>query len=108
MSVATDDVAPTVDRREPFVSGIDDRRGSAGMLLFIVSEAALFAMLFFSYFYITKADLQRFVEKPPGLHFALPMLAALLISSAVLYLGEKQVKRRNYGLGRLLLLISEK
>ena len=50
--------------------------------------------------------MQRFVEKPPKLHFALPMLGALLISSAVLYWGEKQVKRRNYGRGRILLLMT--
>ena len=106
MSVAIDDVAPPVERRETFVAGFDDRRGTAGMRLLIVSEAALFAMLFFSYFYITRTDWQRFVEQPPGLRFALPMLAAVLIGSAVLYLGEKQIKRRNYGRGRILLLMT--
>jgi heme/copper-type cytochrome/quinol oxidase subunit 3 len=76
------------------------------MALFIVSEAALFAMLFFSYFYITGADAQRFVEQPPRLRFALPMLALLLISSAVLYLGQRQVSVRNYGRARVLLLMT--
>jgi cytochrome c oxidase subunit III len=106
MKVSVDDIPPTAERREPFVSAIDDRRGTAGMLLFIVSEAALFAMLFFSYFYITRADSQRFIEQPPRLRLALPMLAALLISSAVLYLGQRQVNIRNYGRARVLLLVT--
>jgi heme/copper-type cytochrome/quinol oxidase subunit 3 len=106
MSVAVDDAAPPAERRETFVAGFDDRRGTTGMWLFIASEAALFAMLFFSYFYITRADWQRFVEQPPGLRFALPMLAAVLIGGAVLYLGEKQIKRQNYGRGRILLLLT--
>jgi heme/copper-type cytochrome/quinol oxidase subunit 3 len=106
MSVAIDDVAPPTERREPFVAGFDDRRGSAGMMLFILSEASLFAVLFFAYFYVTGADAQRFVEQPPELRSALVMLVLLLISSAVLYWGEKQVKRRNYSWGRFLLLIT--
>jgi heme/copper-type cytochrome/quinol oxidase subunit 3 len=106
MSVAIDNVSPPIERREPFVAGIDDRRGSAGMLLFIVSEASLFAVLFFAYFYVTRADAQRFVEQPPKLRSALVMLVLLLFSSAVLYRGEEQVKRRNYSRGRLLLLMT--
>lgn len=104
MNVAIDNAAPPAERREPFVAGVDDRRGSAGMLLFIMSEASLFAVLFFAYFYVTRADAQRFVEQPPKLRFAFVMLALLLISSAVLYRGEKQIKRRNYSRGRFLLL----
>ncbi len=106
MSLAIDDVAPPAERREPFVSGFDDRLGSAGMLLFIVSEASLFAVLFFAYFYVTRADAQRFVEQPPELRSALVMLVLLLISSAVLYWGEKHIKRRNYSRGRVLLLMT--
>jgi cytochrome c oxidase subunit III len=82
----------------------DDRLGSAGMLLFIMAEAIVFVMLFFSFFYITATGASRIAIAPPGLDYAWPMLGALLLSSAVLYWGEAQLRRGNYGWARLLLL----
>jgi cytochrome c oxidase subunit I len=92
------------ERREPPEIGLDNKRGTAGMWLFMLTEAALFIMLFFSYFYLVVNGTRKTVEEAPRLHFALPMLGVLLISSAVLHLGERHVKRRNYGRGRILLL----
>jgi len=69
---------------EPLVSAIDDGRGRLGMGLFIATEATLFAMLFFSYFY-----LGPFPNEPaPKLKEALIMLAILLSSSVVMEITE--------------------
>jgi cytochrome c oxidase subunit III len=104
MSATIDNTSAQEIPREPLAAKFDERLGSAGMRLFILTEAILFVMLFFSYFYIIGTGGGRISVEPPGLHFALPMLGALLASSAVLYWGEAQVKRRNHGWGRLLLL----
>lgn len=69
---------------------MDGRRGTAGMVYFIATEAALFAMLFFSYFFLLRGRLD---PAPPKLTLALTMLAVLLTSSIVLHWGEKQIGR---------------
>ena len=103
MSVAINNVTRSEPRREPLALGVDDKRGTAGMWFFIMTEAALFVMLFFSYFFVVVNGSRRSVEEPPKLHYALPMLGILLLSSVVLYWGEQQVKRQNDGTGRILL-----
>jgi heme/copper-type cytochrome/quinol oxidase subunit 3 len=63
------------------------------MALFITPEAMLFVMLFFSYYFLGKnKNIWKFHE-PPKLHYSLPMLGILLVSSTVLYWGEQQVKK---------------
>jgi cytochrome c oxidase subunit I+III len=74
--------------RAPLVTAIDQARGEGGMALFIATEAALFVMLFFTYFYLGPYS----GERPPDLAFALPMLGILLVSSAVLHWGEARLK----------------
>lgn len=106
MSAAVNNVAPPEARREPRDLGLDHERGTAGMWLFMLTEASLFIMLFFSYFYLVVNGTRKTVGEAPKLHFALPMLGILLISSAVLYLGERHVKRGNYGRGRVFLLMT--
>jgi heme/copper-type cytochrome/quinol oxidase subunit 3 len=106
MSVAVNRIASPEERRESPELGLDDKRGTAGMWLFILTEASLFIMLFFSYFYLVVNGMRKTVEEAPRLHLALPMLGILLVSSAVLYLGERHVKRGNYGRGRILLLMT--
>lgn len=69
----------------------DDRRGSMGMLLFILTEAFLFLMLFFSYYYLGADEPRWPAPEPPALRFALPMLALLLASSIVLQWGGKRL-----------------
>jgi cytochrome c oxidase subunit 3/cytochrome c oxidase subunit I+III len=68
---------------------IDDRRGTWGMLLFIVTEACLFVLLFFSYFYLGHLWRGSWPPEPPKLTLALTMLIVLLASSVTLHWGEQ-------------------
>jgi heme/copper-type cytochrome/quinol oxidase subunit 3 len=95
---------PTPEHAGPPVRLVDDKRGTWGVALFIATEAMLFVMLFFTYFYVEKGNQRWSVEEPPKLHYVLPMLAVLLASSAVLRWGEKQVKKERYGAGRAALI----
>lgn len=88
------------------VQQVDDHRGTYGIMLFILTEAFLFLMLFTSYFYLAKGSWQWLAEKPPKLHYVLPMLAILLGSSGVVYWGEKHVKEGDTRTGRLALAIA--
>lgn len=87
----------------PPVLRIDDSRGTFGMALLIASEVTLFGVLFFTYYYLKSGNPQWRADEPPKLHYSLPMLAILLISSAVLYWGEKRVKEQRYGAGKAAL-----
>jgi heme/copper-type cytochrome/quinol oxidase subunit 3 len=64
------------------------------MWLFIATEATLFALLFFAYFYLgsSKAEWPR---EDPSLRLPLVMLGVLLTSSVVLSWGEKGIRRGN-------------
>jgi len=79
---------------------LDDRRGSVGMLMFILTEASLFVMLFFSYFYLGRNHPLWPPDPPPALTLPLSMLAVLLTSSVVLHLGERGLQRGARGLAR--------
>jgi heme/copper-type cytochrome/quinol oxidase subunit 3 len=80
---------------------IDDRRGTWGMLLFILTEAALFLMFFFTYYYLGHVSRGPWPPEPPKLMFALVMLAVLVSSSVVLHLGERAEKEGRSGTARL-------
>jgi cytochrome c oxidase subunit 3 len=67
---------------------IDHRRGSQAMVMFIVSEAMLFLMFFFAYYYLGHGA-SRWPAEPPKLTLALAMLAVLVSSSGVLHVGER-------------------
>lgn len=88
------------------VPKLDDHRGSYGVMLFILTEAFLFIMLFTSYFYLAKGGWRWLDEKPPALHYVIPMLAVLLGSSWVANWGEKKVKERNFRTARIALAIT--
>jgi cytochrome c oxidase subunit 3 len=88
------------------VRRVDNRRGSYGMMLFILTEASLFIMLFTAYFYLAQGGWRWLQEKPPALHYVIPMLILLLASSAVAYWGEQQVKKEAYHRGRIALIIT--
>jgi heme/copper-type cytochrome/quinol oxidase subunit 3 len=62
------------------------------MLLFVATEATLFALLFFSYYFLAMFDPEWPRGAPPSLRLALPMLAVLLLSSVVLYRGERALQ----------------
>lgn len=82
------------DHAPPAIQVVDQDRGTWGILLFITTEAMLFVMLFVAYFYLEKGNDRWKVEQPPKLHYALPMLAVLLISSGVVHWGEQQLKKQ--------------
>jgi cytochrome c oxidase subunit 3 len=105
MSVTTESLPPVTEREE-IVHGVDDQRGTAGMMLFIATEAFLFVLLFFSYFYLAKGDWRWLNETPPKLKLAIVLLVILLTSSGVIYWGEQQIKKGNRAAARLSLIVT--
>lgn len=79
----------------------DSKRGSAAMWLFIVTEAALFVVLFFSYFYLGYDKPRWPPEAPPKIRLALVMVVVLLGGSVVLQIGEMVRRREQDALARL-------
>ena len=78
---------------EPMPHGIDDEcRGTQGMALFIATEAMLFLMLFWTYFYLGHDASTTAWETPlPKLFYPLVMLGVLLASSVVIHWAELHV-----------------
>lgn len=97
---------PTPEHALPPVTIVDDRRGTWGMLLFIIMEALLFVMLIWAYYYVAKGNDPWKVEMTPPLNYSLPMLGVMVLSSIVLYAGEKKVRQRSYGGGRLAVVLT--
>jgi heme/copper-type cytochrome/quinol oxidase subunit 3 len=79
---------------------VDVKRGSWAMVMFIITEATLFTMLFFSYYYLGHVARGPWPSDPPKLTLALAMLAVLLASSAVLHAGERAEKAGRTGRAR--------
>lgn len=104
MSTVTATVPPRLEHAGRLV--VDNRRGTHAMLLTIATEAALFVMLFFAYFFLSKQGWRWPTEEPPKLKLALLMLAILLTSSGILTWGESQVKKRSYVAARLAMAIT--
>jgi cytochrome c oxidase subunit III len=100
------DMGPQSPITTVIVPEVDDHRGTYGIMLFILTEAFLFLMLFTAYFYLAEGTWRWLAENPPKLHYVLPMLAILLGSSGVVYWGEEQVKKGNFGSGRIALVIA--
>jgi heme/copper-type cytochrome/quinol oxidase subunit 3 len=71
---------------------LDDRRGTTGMQLLILTEALLFVVLFFAYFYLGR-DETAWPTLAPKLRLALVMLGLLAASSVVLWAGERALRR---------------
>jgi heme/copper-type cytochrome/quinol oxidase subunit 3 len=79
---------------------VDARRGSWAMAMFILTEATLFVMLFFAYYYLGHVARGPWPTEPPKYALALVMLAVLLGSSAVLHAGERAERAGRRGLAR--------
>ena len=105
-AAAISTLPPPPVRRTSIVTAVEDRRGSAGMKLFIATEAFLFVLLFFAYFYLAEGGWRWLAETPPRLHLAVAMTAVLIVSSISLFWGERLIKVRAYGSARLALLIT--
>ena len=96
---------PPTPHAPPATRIIDDKRGTWGMALLITTEAFLFVMFFFTYYYLEKGSQRWTYEEPPKLHYSLPMLGILLGASVVLHWGEKRVKKGLYGAGKMALVV---
>ena len=106
-------VAPPFDKETPFQGPrrrpLERGRGRWAMWLFIASEAMLFAMLFFSYFYLGASNREWPTHEDPKMMLALVLLAVLLMSSVVMHWAERSIKKGRtsqltLGLGLTLLL----
>jgi cytochrome c oxidase subunit III len=85
---------------------LDDRRGTWAMVMFILTEATLFVMLFFTYYYIAYNWRGPYPPEPPKLTLALIMLAVLLTSSVALHLGERAEKAGKTGAAKALVALT--
>lgn len=83
----------------------DERRGSAGMSAFIATEALLFVVLFFAYFYLGR-EAPRWPPDPPKLTMAAVMLAVLATSSVILHWGERRLRAGDGDSARLALAVT--
>jgi cytochrome c oxidase subunit III len=79
----------------------DRKRGSLAMTFFIVTEAMLFAALFFGYFYLGQRQPTWPPDPPPKLMLALIMLAVLLSSSGTLEWAKWNLRRQREALCRV-------
>jgi heme/copper-type cytochrome/quinol oxidase subunit 3 len=75
---------------------MEQGRGRWGMGLFILTEAALFADLFFAYFYLGTSH-PTWPPDPPKLLFASVLTVMLVASSAVLFLADSAMRRGRTG-----------
>jgi cytochrome c oxidase subunit 3 len=95
-----------LDRALPVGSAGHRASGWWGMWCLIATEAALFAYLLFSYFYLGTQTQSHWVPELPKLRLALPNTILLLASSAVLYWGETGIRHNNRRRLLLALLIT--
>jgi cytochrome c oxidase subunit III len=69
-----------------------------GAATLVVTEAALFGYLFFSYFYLgATASPGWLAESAPSVKLALPGMLLLLISSAAVWTAERAIRRSRRG-----------
>jgi heme/copper-type cytochrome/quinol oxidase subunit 3 len=85
---------------------LETERGSYAILLTILTEAFLFIVLFASYFMLGNNKDRWRIDRPPQLSLALIMLGVLLVSSLVIYWGEKQLQQGRYKNARVALGIT--
>lgn len=84
---------------------IDTSRGTFGMSLAIVTEALLFVMMFFAYYYVGHNH-EDWPTNPPKLKLALILLAILLTSSGTMLAAERNLQRGLPRTARLWLLVT--
>ena len=86
---------------------VERKSGTLGMILFITTEAALFVVLFFSYFYLASQSNVWPLAENPRLVLSTPMTILLVASSFVLHWGERSLRReaRGRAIGLVLLTI---
>ena len=89
----------TLDTTSPLPVGSVGRLASGwwSMCCLIATEAALFAYLLFSYFYLGSQSHGGWVPEVPRLNVALPNTIILIVSSFVLRWGENGVRQGRRG-----------
>lgn len=82
---------------QPLPVGSIGHRASGwwGMLTLIATEAALFAYLLFSYYYLASQATQAWPPEMPSLKLALPNTFVLIASSVVVWWGERAIRQGN-------------
>ena len=73
--------------------GLQRSSGWWGMIFVIATEAAVFAYLLFSYYYMAIEIHPTWPSNPPSLKLALPNTIILLASSVAIWWGERQFGR---------------
>jgi cytochrome c oxidase subunit 3/cytochrome c oxidase subunit I+III len=73
--------------------GLKRSSGWWGMIFVIATEAAVFAYLLFSYYYMAIEIHSTWPSTPPSLKLALPNTIILLASSIAIWWGERQFAR---------------
>jgi heme/copper-type cytochrome/quinol oxidase subunit 3 len=101
MNAVTDSMAPERISALPW----DDRRGTNGMLLFIATEAALFVVLFFAWFYL-KQGRPQWITTLPKVRPALEMLGLFVASSIALLWGERRLSKGNERAARAAIVVT--
>lgn len=84
----------TLYENQPLPVGSKGRLSSGwwGMLALIVTEAALFAYLLFSYYYIAAQSIGTWPPVPPKLQLAIPGTIVLLLGSLTMWWGERGIR----------------
>lgn len=100
------DEALDLERVLPIGSKGHRASGWWGMWCLIATEAALFAYLLFSYFYLGASAQSQWVPEMPKLRLSLPNTVLLLASSAVLWWGEKGIRQGRRGRLSLALVVT--
>lgn len=102
-------VHDTMDLQQPLPVGSRGRLSSGwwGMWSVVLTEAALFGYLLFSYYYVAaQAHAPWPAGGPPKLTIALPDTIILLLASGTVWWGERGLRRGEQGKLRLGLLLT--
>lgn len=93
--------SPAVIRSLPW----DDRRGTWGMWLFMLSELWVFLGLLFAYYFMAYHSARWPPEQAPSLTIPYIITGMLIVSCIVLWLGERALLAGNRAFGRIALAI---
>jgi heme/copper-type cytochrome/quinol oxidase subunit 3 len=85
---------------------IDARRGTRAVAWFILTEASLFVVLFFGYFYLGSMNAHWPMDAPPKRLLASIMVVVLLISSGVVTYSERLARAGRVSEARRALLLT--
>jgi heme/copper-type cytochrome/quinol oxidase subunit 3 len=94
MSVAAERV-PGIAASASAARPTERRRGEIGMWSFIATEAMLFGLLFFAYFYLASGQSQWPPREDPPYALALVLLVLLLVSSGTAQWAKSGIERGN-------------